>query len=51
MFDTEANKLRRMGDAAIPRGRVPYGQHAHLVWHAIEILHPLRDGMVAEDSS
>ena len=50
MFDTEANELRRMGDATIPRGCVPYGQHAHFGWHAVEILHALSDGMVAEDS-
>ena len=51
MFDTEANKLRRMGDAVIPYGRVAYCQHTHLGWHAIEILNAFGDGVVAEDSS
>jgi len=37
MFDSEANKLWRMGDATISRGRVTYRQHAHLGGHAIEI--------------
>jgi hypothetical protein len=49
MFDTEANKLRCMGDATIPRGRVADCQDAHLGWHAIEILHSFGDGVVAED--
>jgi hypothetical protein len=51
MFDTEANELRCMGDATVPRGRVPYGQHAHFGWHAIEILHAFGDRVIAEDSS
>ena len=51
MFDTEANKLRRMGDATVPRSCVSDCQHTHLGWHAIEILHALRDGVVTEDPS
>ena len=51
MFDTEANKLRRMSDATIPRGRVAYRKYAHLGWHAIEILHAFADGVVTEDPS
>jgi hypothetical protein len=49
MFNTESNEFRRMGDAAISRGRVTYCQDAHLGWHAIEVLRALGDGMVAED--
>jgi len=51
MFDTEANELWCGGDATIPRGCVAYCQHAHFGWHAIEILHALRDGVIAKNSS
>ena len=51
MFDTEANELRRMGDATVPRSCVSDCQHAHLGWHAIEILHAFADGVVTEDPS
>ena len=51
MFDTEENKLRRVGNATVSHGRIAYRQHAHLGGHAIEILHALRDGVVGEDSS
>ena len=44
MFDTEANGLRRMGDATIPRRRVAYRQHSYLGGHANEILRHLRSG-------
>jgi hypothetical protein len=51
MFDTEANKLRRMSDATIPRGRVAYRKYAHLGWHTIDILHAFGHGVIAENSS
>ena len=51
MFDTEANELRCMGDTTVSRGCVPYCQHAHFGWHAVEILHTFGDGMIAEDPS
>jgi len=47
MIDTEANELRRVGNATISGGRVAYRQHAHLSGHAIEILHAFGDRVIA----